>query len=314
MSSIFTPTPWLKNPHLQTLWGALVRYPRPQVFEEDIALPDGDVLGIQRTGPISGRSVIMVMHGLEGSLSSPYCSYLLEMAEQQHACGVLLRARGSAQRANRLARNYHSGDWEDAQFLADYLFAAGAKQVIAIGISLGGNQLLKWLGETGDRNPLSAAISVCVPFELAASTLAFMTGFARIYQMHLMRQMRASMLAKQHLIGWNADALQRIHSVCSFDAAITAPLHGFQDVNDYYKRCSSRQYVGGITKPCFMIQAADDPFVPLYSVPTVQELSASTELMLCQHGGHVGFLSGAWPRPALPTIIQRWLRDQGLLQ
>ena len=126
MSSIFHPTPWLKNRHLQTLWGALAPYPAPSVIAEEIDLADGDSLGIQRTSEVSGRTVIMVMHGLEGSLSSPYCSYLLEMAEQIGACGVLLRARGSAQRANKLARNYHSGDWEDADFLARHLLQAGA--------------------------------------------------------------------------------------------------------------------------------------------------------------------------------------------
>lgn len=309
----FEPTPWLKNPHLQTLWAALMPSTSPNVVTEDIALQDGDFLGIQRTGPIAGHTVILIMHGLEGSLTSPYCRYLLQMSTELGCCGVLLRARGSAQRANRLARNYHSGDWEDAQFLAQHLLAAGAQRIIAIGISLGGNQLIKWLGQTGNSNPLSAAISVCVPFELAASSLAFMSGFARIYQMHLMRQMRASMLAKEHLIKWNAEQLQSIHAICSFDAAITAPLHGFKNLDDYYTRSSSRQYVGGIKKPCLMIQAADDPFVPLYSVPKQNELSKHCTLRLSQHGGHVGFLSGAWPRPALPMLMRRWIRDQGLI-
>ena len=309
MTAEFTPTPWLTNKHAQTLWGAIVPASCPPLHDINLDLPDGDVVGLKCTGPIADRPALIIMHGLEGSVRSPYVGHLLSMAQQLGFCGILLQARGAARRANKYARNYHSGDWEDADSLARYLRKHGATKVAAAGISLGGNQLLKWLGETGDECLLDAAIAVSVPFDLAVCVHAFNRGFGRIYQHHLMRLMRNSMWAKRHALGFSREELSRIRSIRAFDKAITAPVHGFSGVDDYYRRCSSLQFLQNIRKPTLIIQAEDDPFVPHACIPKSQDLSSSINLELNKHGGHVGFITGMNPQAWLPIRIASYLES-----
>ena len=310
--NLFTPTPWLRNRHAQTLWGSVYPAAAPDLIADTLELPDGDCVGIQRTGTITGRPVVILMHGLEGSLHSPYVRYLLTMIAARDCCGILLQARGAAQRPNRLARNYHSGDWKDASHLAQHVRTAGATRVAAIGISLGANQLLKWLGEDAQHCPIDAGVAVSVPFDLSICVDAFERGFARLYQHHLMRLMRHSMLAKRSLLQMSRDQIAALRSVRGLDTAITAPVHGFKNVDDYYQRCSSRQFLKHIKRPTLIIQAADDPFVPKQCIPHSNELSNAIEMLVSPQGGHVGFLAGPCARPWLPNVIGEWL-DQRFL-
>jgi hypothetical protein len=299
----FTPTPWLANRHAQTLWAALAPAPRLALSTELVELPDGDAVSILSTGPVAGRPAVPLLHGLEGSITSRYARSLLAAWAARGWCGVLLHARGAAQQPNRLVRGYHSGDWADAAFVTARLRAAGATAVAGVGVSLGGNALLKWLGETGADCPLTAAVAISVPFSLAASADALTRGFARVYHRHLLRDMHASVWAKRHLNGLTRAELRRLTSFRLFDDFLTAPQNGFAGVDDYYQRASCRQYLGGITVPTTILQATDDPFVPLTCVPTQAELPPAVRLQLTAHGGHVGFLTGAWPRPWLPTAV-----------
>ena len=305
--SDFSPTPWLANRHLQTLVAAVVPAPRLALHTDMIELPDGDAIELVRTGPIAGRPVVVLLHGLEGSVRSSYARALLAAWHARGWCGVLLHARGTAQRPNRLARGYHSGDWSDVAFVVGQLQDQGATSVAGVGVSLGGNVLLKWLGETGADCPLRAAVTISVPFNLAACADALSLGFAKFYQWHLLRDMRASVWAKRHLNGLTRPTLAALSTFRSFDDYLTAPQNGFAGVDDYYARCSCRQFIPGIVRPTTMIQAADDPFVPMTSLPT--DLPPNVHLRLSPHGGHVGFLHGAWPRSWLPPTVTSILEE-----
>jgi len=307
MMHTFKPTPWLSNRHLQTLVAAVVPSPRLALFTDTIELPDGDAIELVRTGPIAGRPVVLLLHGLEGSVRSPYARALLAAWHARGWCGVLVHARGTAQRPNRKVRGYHSGDWADAAYVVTQLQAQGATTVAGVGVSLGGNVLLKWLGETGAACPLSAAVTISVPFDLAACADALSCGFARFYQWHLLRDMRASVWAKRELNGVSQSTLKTLTTFRLFDDYLTAPQNGFAGVEDYYARCSCRQFISGIVRPTTMIQAADDPFVPLASIPT--DFPPHVRLQLTTHGGHVGFLRGAWPQSWLPHAVTTNLQE-----
>ncbi len=303
----FLPTPWLAQRHVQTLLAAVLPSPRLDLQSELVELPDGDAIQLLCTGPVAGRPVVLLLHGLEGSIRSSYARALLAAWEARGWCGVLLQARGSAQRPNRMARGYHSGDWADAAVVVARLQAAGATAVAGVGISLGGNVLLKWLGETGAACPLTAAVAVSVPYDLGACADALSVGFARFYQWHLLREMRASVWAKRHLNGITQAALRRLTTFRAFDDYLTAPQNGFAGVDDYYSRCSCRPFIAGIVRPTTLIHAADDPFVPQASLPT--DLPPCVRLCLSTHGGHVGFLGGKWPQAWLPAAVSAALAD-----
>jgi predicted alpha/beta-fold hydrolase len=189
-----------------------------------------------------------------------------------------------------------------------------------VGYSLGGNVLLKYLGEAGQNCPLQAAVSVSVPFRLDLCADRIALGFSRIYQAHFMREMVSYVKQKrkalqhrqqhEHLASLNAlGSLDNIRTFWDFDGRITAPLHGFKDAQDYYRKASSRYYLSGISIPTLMIQAEDDPFIGRDSLPHDHELSETTQFERHLHGGHVGFVGGTWRDPEyyLERRIPEWL-------
>ncbi len=297
----FIPTPWLAGGHAQTIAGALQSAPHPVLERELLETADGDAVEWRRTGDPRGRPAILLLPGLEGSIASPYARQILAAAAAAGWCGAILHHRGAAVIPNRLVRGCHSGDWSDAAAVATRLMNLGATAVAAVGVSLGGNVLLNWLGETGAACPLAAAVAVSVPFDLDACARALDRGFSRLYRDRLLRDMRASLLAKRALNGFTPAWLATLDTFHRFDDAITAPQNGFAGVADYYARCSSGRRIDGIRIPTTLIQAEDDPFVPAASIPTT--LPAAVRLLRSAHGGHVGFLTGWWPRPWLPGAV-----------
>ena len=306
----FRPTPWLRGRHAQTIGATLLRRPTLALHREAIELPDGDVVAYLHTGNPAGRPAVLILPGLEGSVSSPYVPLMLEAFAAAGWCGAALHHRGAACEPNRLVRGCHSGDWSDAAAAVARLQASGATHVAAVGVSLGGNILLKWLGETGAANPLAAAVTVSVPYDLGACADALDHGFARVYRGHLLREMRRSMLAKRHLNGFTPEWLATLRTVRQFDDAITARQNGFAHVADYYRRCSCAQFIPGIARPTTIVHAVDDPFVPPASIPT--RVPAAVHLDVSAHGGHVGFLTGMRPRSWLPEAVMARLRAQGI--
>ena len=326
MKSSFKPAWWLRNPHLQTLWSAFFRHtPQLQRQRERLWLEDGDFLDLDWYGPHSAQAPLtLVLHGLTGSSSSHYVLGLQQALAAQGWASVALNWRGCSGEANLLPRGYHSGVSEDLATVIRHLQAIRPMAPLhAVGYSLGGNVLLKYLGESGEQSGLQAAVAVSVPFRLDQCADRVGIGFSRVYQAHFMRELLAYVRSKQlrfRLEGRteplaaldNLGRLDDMRTFWDFDGRVTAPLHGFADADDYYRRASSRYFLPDIRTRTLLIQAEDDPFVFRHSIPEPGELSASTSFELHARGGHVGFIEGGLRNPGfyLERRIPAWLQEQ----
>ncbi|WP_374441576.1 hydrolase [Pseudomonas panipatensis] len=326
VSPPFKPAWWLPGPHLQTLYGALLRQgPALQRQRERLWLADGDFIDLDWHGPHRAEApLVLAVHGLTGSSDSHYIRGLQQALAARGWASVALNWRGCSGEPNHLPRGYHSGVSEDLAAVIEHLRAQRPlAPLYAVGYSLGGNVLLKYLGEQGGDSPLRGAVAVSVPFRLDQCADRIGIGFSRVYQAHFMRELVAYVRDKQRAFAQrgahdNLAALERLgpldgmRTFWDFDGRITAPLHGFADAHDYYRRASSRYYLGGIRTPTLIIQSSDDPFIDVGSVPPTSELSASTRLELLSRGGHVGFIGGPPGRPDfyLERRIPDWLLRQ----
>ena len=304
----FKPTPWLPGPHLPTIWASVCRkIPRVDLESERVELPDGDFVDLVWTRDNGGLGVL-ILHGLEGSHESAYARGMLAALEQAGYRGVLLNFRGCSGVPNRLDRNYHSGDTGDVACIADLIETrSGQPLFAAIGYSLGGNVLLKWLGELGSQARLTTAVAVSVPFDLGACATRLDQGFSRVYQWRLISSMKDKFKEKfrKRPAPLALDDIDGLDTFWTYDDAVTARLHGFKDVHDYYSSSSSRQYLGRIDLSTLILHAKNDPFVPQSAIPTAQELGPKVRIELCRGGGHVGFVSG-W----LPGRYTYWLEQR----
>ncbi|MGR9090487.1 MAG: hydrolase [Gammaproteobacteria bacterium] len=294
----FEPAWWLPGPHLPTLWAALARR-RPEVTprHERLELADGDFLDLGWVGSESGPLVVL-LHGLEGSSRSKYALALAGLIERAGWGGVVLQFRGCSGEPNRLDRSYHSGDTGDLKTVLVHLRQRfPRRQFFAVGYSLGGNVLLKHLGEIGPDSDIAAAAAVSVPFDLAAGAERLNQGISRLYQYHLIRSLKRKVREKfaHRSAPIDLSDLDLCNDFWSFDDRITAPLHGFRNAEEYYRQSSCRQFLGTIQTPTLLLQAADDPFLLRSAIPGEDELSPTTALQLTRRGGHVGFVAGRNP-------------------
>jgi len=305
VASRFRPAWWLPGPHLQTIWPTLARRrPRLPLTCRRVELSDGDFIDL-RLGEGGGPRVL-VIHGLEGDLQSHYAGTLLDRLARAGYQPVFMHLRGTSGEPNRLDRSYHSGATEDlAEVLAALAEDPQGAPLAAIGFSLGGNLLLKYLGET-ERPLVAAGIAVSVPFVLRDAMLRLDLGASRLYRAYLMDKLKAAFRRKfSDRPSPLPVAIDRIRDFNQFDDQVTAPLCGFAGVFDYYSRASCRQYLPRITTPTLILHALDDPFMFPTTVPMEHELGPGVTLELSRHGGHVGFVSGALPwRPAY------WLEER----
>ncbi len=222
--------------------------------------------------------------------------------------GVFMHFRGCSHDFNRLERNYHSGDTGDIASLLETLAKRHPDTPLAaIGYSLGGNALLKYLGEDSGRHYLTAAVAVSVPFLLAIGADRLDQGLSRIYQRYLIASLRKKVKAKyrNRQTTFSLENLDNLTTFRLFDDQITAPLHGFKDVDDYYNRASSRQFLPYIDTPTLIIHALDDPFMTAAAIPQKHELAQQVCLELADKGGHVGFIGGKYPWQADYWLEQR---------
>ncbi|MCW8950680.1 MAG: hydrolase [Sedimenticola sp.] len=306
-NSAFKPAWWLSNSHAQTVWPFLFRRrPEPNTRTESVELPDGDFLDIawldNNAGPF-----ILIMHGLEGSLRSHYAANLLQQLDAVGYSAVFMHFRGCGGRPNRKDRSYHSGDTKDFSFMLDYIEQQSGRRVdAAIGYSLGGNVLLKWLGETGAKSKLKIAIAISVPFLLGDTATRLEKGVSKLYQAHLLSSLKRSYKVrfKDRPSPLNID-IEKLKSFREYDDQVTAPLNGFRGVDHYYNESSSRQYLKNIQSPTLILHAKDDPFMWPTTIPTKEELSEYVTLELTKGGGHVGFVSGA-----IPGVAHYWLEKR----
>ena len=325
LTATFRPATGLTNPHLQTLWGPLWRkLPDLQRNRERLWLADGDFLDLDWHGPHQPDTpLVLVLHGLTGSSNSPYVKGLQQALQLRGWASVAINWRGCSGEPNLLARSYHSGASEDLAETIRHLRAQRPlAPLYAVGYSLGGNVLLKYLGESGSASELEAAVAVSVPFRLDQCADRIGMGFSKIYQAHFMREMLAYVQDKQrhfrdkgHHEGLaeieRLGSLRKLRTFWDFDGKVTAPLNGFSDVHDYYRRASSRYYLRENRTPTLIIHASDDPFVFSHSLPSADELAPQTQFELHSRGGHVGFVDGSLRNPGyyLERRIPQWLVD-----
>jgi predicted alpha/beta-fold hydrolase len=320
--STFRAAWWLPSAHLQTLWPALVkRRSRIALRRERLELPDGDFLDLDWT-PRETGPIVVILHGLEGSSDSHYAGRLLETVHDGGWRGVVMHFRGCSGEPNRLPRTYHSGETGDVQQFVRRLRQAEPDTAIAVvGYSLGGNVLLKWLGETGEAALIACAVAVSVPFDLADCARRLERGLSRLYQWWLLKSLRASILRKfgNRSAPIELTDLDQVRTFREFDDRVTAPLHGFAGVDDYYARSSSRKYLAGIRVPTLVLHARDDPFMTPSAVPAPDEVSSSVALEVMEKGGHVGFVTGRhpwraryWLEERIPRFLERHLVRPGL--
>ena len=308
--STFRPAWWLPGPHLQTLYPSLFRKRRaPALTRERLELADGDFVDIDWTAS-DGDMTVLILHGLEGSLESHYSGGLLCALEHSGYKAGLMYFRGCSGEPNRLPRSYHSGDTGDLDTVIRHIRKLRpGKPLAAIGVSLGGNVLLKWLGEQAGNADITTAIAISVPLDLHEAAVKLGNGASRIYQHHLLKRLRDSVTIKatRHEPPFPLDRLDELDSFHKFDNEVTAPLHGFRDVDDYYASSSSKQFLKRIEIPTLLLQAVDDPFLPPEALPKSDELGPAVTLELARHGGHVGFVTGG--NPFKPRY---WLEERAL--
>ncbi|MFZ2315753.1 MAG: hydrolase [Gammaproteobacteria bacterium] len=318
--NVFKPAWWLRNAHLQTIWPVLLRQHelKSTLERERIELPDGDFIDIDWINKDKEGPMILILHGFEGSIDSHYARGILNVINDGGLRAAFMYFRGCSGEPNRLTRGYHSGETKDVAFVTKVLGERKEnKQMVAIGYSLGGNILLKWMGETGRKNPLLAAVAISVPFELHKAADRIQKGFSRFYQWYLLKCVQERLVQKFQLIKPSPDNLDSItaaDNIRDFDNAYTAPLHGFQDADDYYSTTSSRRYLRTIKVPTLILHAKDDPFMTEDVIPLPEELSSSVILEVTEGGGHVGFISGKYPwRPEywleqrIPDFLGRYI-------
>jgi len=291
----FKPAWWLRSPHLQTLWPVFFKKRHQlDLLTEQVELDDGDFIDLCWSQSASEK-IILVLHGLEGGVSSHYVNGIMYQLEKAGYKPVLMHFRGCSGRLNRLARAYHSGETGDLAFIVEYIKKqTGRYPYAAVAYSLGGNVLLKWLGETAGNNPLTKAIAVSVPFRLHDAAKRLEQGVSKIYRDHLLTSLRKTYVEKFKVIRSPLSVdVKQLKSFWDYDDKVTAPLHGFTGAKHYYDTCSSRQFLKDIEVSTRIIHASDDPFMFKATVPEENELSSSVELLLEKNGGHVGFVSAA---------------------
>jgi hypothetical protein len=284
------------------MWGPLFRRTRGALRRERVTTRDGDFVDLDWADPFPSAAsapILLVLHGLEGSARSHSASGLLEGARRRGWRGVALNFRSCSGEMNRLARFYHSGDTGDLDEVVTLLAARHAGTPIgAVGVSLGGNVLLKWLGERGEGAPLRAAAGISVPFDLAACARVLDRGLPRLlYTSNFMRTLRAKVRAKARAYPGFVDvaAALRARTFAEYDEVVTAPLGGFRDALDYWTRSSSGPYLARIRRPTLVINALDDPFVPRGTLPDPAALAPHVTVDFPARGGHAAFIDGGWP-------------------
>lgn len=298
----FRPAWWLRNPHAQTLAGKYLRSGAALPLERrSVDTPDGDFLDLDfAPEPAAGAPQVVVLHGLEGSTQREYMSLMFRELFDRGLRGVGMNFRGCGGQPNRVARSYHSGETGDLTHVISGLRRSQPECPIgAVGFSLGGNVLLKYLGEREDGTAVRAAVAVSVPYDLAGSAQRLSSGARRsTYGAYFLRSLHRKVLAKRQLLDGEADVERALaaRTLKDFDDAFTAPLHGFLGADDYYARADVRRHLAHIRTPTLLIQARDDPFLPRGSTPD-GAVAANPHLAAAftDRGGHLGFVEGAFP-------------------
>jgi len=303
----YAPARWLPGAHTMTVFGAVLRpWPRPRAVRQRWELPDGDFVDVDRVaGPSADAPILVVCHGLEASSRAAYVRGLVALARLRGLASLAMNFRSCSGTPNRLPRIYHSGETGDLARVVERVAAERpGRPIVLCGFSLGGNVVVKYLGERGDDLPgeVAGAAVISVPFDLARCARALDgPGFWNwVYRERFLRGLRSKALATARRFPGLLDleAVRAARSFAAFDEVVTAPLHGFASAKDYWARSSSGRYVAGVRRPLLAISALDDPLVPGDSLPVeAARANPCVTLVTTPLGGHVGFVSGGPLRP-----------------
>lgn len=297
------PPWWCRNRHVQTIWGPLVRRRRLVLRRERLDTADGDFVDLDWLDGAAGAPLLLVLHGLEGSSASHYAIGLVEHARARGWRAVVFNFRSCSGEANRRPRFYHAGDTADLDAVVSSLVAREPDvRIGAVGVSLGGNVLMKWLGERSVDAPkqVVAAAGISVPVALEACARTLDRGFARVvYTANFLRTFRAKLRVKaqRHPDFVDLAAALRARTFAEYDRIVTARLHGFADEIEYWRHSSSLPWLAHIRRPVLLIAALDDPFIPAASLPDPRTLPESIRTEFVARGGHAAFIEGPPWRP-----------------
>jgi uncharacterized protein len=293
---------WLPGGHLQTIYAYYLPRPSLQFRRERWKTPDGDFIDLDwLESPSNGAALIVLFHGLEGCSQSHYALSFANELRRQNCRGVIVHSRGCSGEINQLARSYHAGDSAEVDWILRQLKMKNPKsRLYVVGVSMGGNDLLKWLGEqeNGALEIVDRAVAVSAPLDLKIAAEHLDSGWNKLlYTRDFLRTMKRKVLEKISTHGLELDArLIRCSSTFrEFDDLYTAPVHGFKDANDYWMLSSSRPWLRYIRVPTLIINARNDPFFPGEALPVPAEVSNTVRLEYPDSGGHVGFVSGKFP-------------------
>jgi len=312
--SEFRPAWFLRGPHLQTIWGRIARRRRGVALRREVVeTPDGDELVLDHLdGDASLRFILL--HGLEGSSNSVYMQGLLAAIARHGFAATAMNFRSCALDArgralmNRRPRFYHSGETGDFDFVARLLAAREPDgRRVAVGASLGGNVLLKWLGEHPGQQLVAAAAAFSVPFDLGAGArhinYVYVARFLRSLKKKITQMLEHFPEMRDRV---DLAAILRARTFVEFDDAATAPIHGFASADDYYAKSSSLQFLPKITTPTLILNAEDDPFLPREALERARAAaSPAIDFRTTPCGGHTGFISGT-----LPWRCEYWAEER----
>ncbi len=292
MSSYRAPW-WLPGGHLQTVAAALMPAPRIAWSRERWETPDGDFIDLDWAGRVANPEgpLLALFHGLEGSSASPYARAIAAQALADGWRCVVPHFRGCSGELNRLPRAYHSGDSAEIAWILQAL-SGKAEKLYGCGISLGGNALLKYLGEQGEKAALLKAVAISAPLDLAAAGRSLDAGLSReVYTRIFLKTLKKKTFAKlnRKQIAIDAGRLKRARTFWEFDDTVTAPLHGFLGADDYWARSSSGPWLGRIRVPTLVLNARNDPFMPQESLDALPDTPPNVVLEFPRTGGHAGF-------------------------
>ena len=296
---------WLPGGNAQTIFPYFVNLnPTIRYQRERWEMDDGDFIDIDWLEGEPDKPLVVLFHGLEGSSQSHYALSIMRFLKTLRWRGVVIHFRGCSGSPNRLPRAYHAGDSQDIDRMLRYVTQQNDSHkqnttCYVAGISLGGNALLKWLGEQGTQAArlIAGAVAVSVPLDLAVAGKVLDFGFNRVYTRHFLITLKRKALRKNKQFPGllDARAVAACNSLYEFDNLVTAPLHGFRDTDDYWRQSSSKPWLGSVRVPTLLINARNDPFLPESVLPQKSEVSSFVSLEFPRQGGHVGFMYGAFP-------------------
>jgi predicted alpha/beta-fold hydrolase len=320
----FKPAWWMTNRHVQTIMPRFFRpFHHTRYTLDQLDTPDGDFIELAWSLPhYITAPLAVVLHGLEGNINSFYAKGMMKALKKQGYAVVLMHFRNCSTEVNRLPRAYHSGDTDDLTFFINHLKQLYPnRQIVAVGFSLGGNVLAKYLGEQQQQCPLTAAAVISAPYDLSSSSDVIRKSLGKIYQKYLLDRMKKSMQRKlpqiKQQISLTPEQLMKIDDLLEFDNQLTAPLHGFKNAHDYYRQASAMPYLKDIAVPTLIIHAKDDPMLSIKAVPCRRDVSEHVTLRISEKGGHVGFISGNnpckpifWLEHAVPSYFGLYISNK----